>query len=62
MSYDHTVLAGTQRARNHVKTGRLVELAERRRLPLVLFAESGGGRPGDTDGGGLSACSNTSPD
>ena len=33
-----------------------------RRLPLVLFAESGGGRPGDTDGGGLSACSNTSPD
>ena len=53
MSYDYTVFAGTQGARNHVKTDRLVELAERWRLPLVLFAEGGGGRPGDTDGGGF---------
>src|SRR5947199_6412104 len=35
--------------RNHVKKDRLFELAERRRLPLVLFAEGGGGGPGDVD-------------
>jgi acetyl-CoA carboxylase carboxyltransferase component len=49
MSYDYTVLAGTQGMRNHAKKDRLFELAERRRLPLVLFAEGGGGRPGDVD-------------
>ncbi|MFG2001918.1 carboxyl transferase domain-containing protein [Spirillospora sp. NPDC048911] len=49
MSYDYTVLAGTQGYQNHRKTDRMLELAERRRLPLVLFAEGGGGRPGDTD-------------
>ncbi len=49
MSYDYTVLAGTQGAKNHAKKDRLFELAERWRLPLVLFAEGGGGRPGDTD-------------
>jgi acetyl-CoA carboxylase carboxyltransferase component len=49
MSYDYTVLAGTQGMRNHLKKDRLFELAERRRLPLVLFAEGGGGRPGDVD-------------
>jgi acetyl-CoA carboxylase carboxyltransferase component len=49
MSYDYTVLAGTQGARNHAKKDRLFELAERRRLPVVLFAEGGGGRPGDVD-------------
>jgi acetyl-CoA carboxylase carboxyltransferase component len=49
MSYDYTVLAGTQGFRNHAKKDRLFELAERRRLPLVLFAEGGGGRPGDVD-------------
>ena len=49
MSYDYTVLAGTQGMRNHVKKDRLFELAERRRLPVVLFAEGGGGRPGDVD-------------
>ncbi|TCJ38869.1 carboxyl transferase domain-containing protein [Parafrankia sp. BMG5.11] len=53
MAYDYTVFAGTQGARNHIKTDRLVELAERWRIPLVLFAEGGGGRPGDTDGGGF---------
>ncbi|MHB8241361.1 MAG: carboxyl transferase domain-containing protein [Solirubrobacteraceae bacterium] len=49
MSYDYTVLAGTQGMRNHLKKDRLFELAERRRLPVVLLAEGGGGRPGDVD-------------
>jgi acetyl-CoA carboxylase carboxyltransferase component len=49
MSYDYTVLAGTQGMRNHAKKDRLFEIAERRRLPTVLFAEGGGGRPGDVD-------------
>ncbi len=49
MSYDYTVLAGTQGHRNHAKKDRLFEVAERRRLPVVLFAEGGGGRPGDVD-------------
>ncbi len=49
LSYDYTVLAGTQGARGHAKKDRLFELAERRRLPVVLFAEGGGGRPGDVD-------------
>jgi len=49
--YDYTVLAGTQGARNHYKQDRMFELAERYRLPLVLFGEGGGGRPGDDSGG-----------
>jgi acetyl-CoA carboxylase carboxyltransferase component len=49
MSYDYTVLAGTQGMRNHQKKDRLFDVAERRRLPVVLFAEGGGGRPGDVD-------------
>jgi acetyl-CoA carboxylase carboxyltransferase component len=49
MSYDYTVLAGTQGMRNHLKKDRLFEIAERRRVPVVLFAEGGGGRPGDVD-------------
>jgi acetyl-CoA carboxylase carboxyltransferase component len=49
MSYDYTVLAGTQGMRNHLKKDRLFEIAERRRLPVVLLAEGGGGRPGDID-------------
>src|SRR2546425_2113749 len=54
MSYDYTVLAGTQGLQNHRKKDRLFELAERLRLPVVLFTEGGGGRPGDTDGAGPS--------
>jgi acetyl-CoA carboxylase carboxyltransferase component len=49
MSYDYSVLAGTQGHMNHRKTDRLLELVDRERLPLVMFAEGGGGRPGDTD-------------
>ncbi|MFF0458603.1 carboxyl transferase domain-containing protein [Nocardia africana] len=49
MIYDSTVLAGTQGMHNHAKSDRLFELAARERLPIVIFAEGGGGRPGDTD-------------
>jgi acetyl-CoA carboxylase carboxyltransferase component len=52
MAYDYTVLAGTQGAYNHRKMDRLIETAERWRLPTVFFCEGGGGRPGDTEGGG----------
>ncbi|MDR3507246.1 MAG: carboxyl transferase domain-containing protein [Caulobacteraceae bacterium] len=50
LAYDYTVLAGTQGALNHKKTDRILEVAERERLPVICFAEGGGGRPGDTDG------------
>ncbi len=49
MSYDYTVLAGTQGLRNHQKKDRMLHIAERWRLPIVFFTEGGGGRPGDTD-------------
>jgi acetyl-CoA carboxylase carboxyltransferase component/biotin carboxyl carrier protein len=49
MAYDATVLAGTQGMRNHAKTDRLLGIALQQRLPVVLFAEGGGGRPGDVD-------------
>src|SRR5699024_8137635 len=49
LAYDYTVLAGTQGFRNHHKKDRILELAARLRVPVVLFAEGGGGRPGDTD-------------
>ena len=51
MAYDFTVLAGTQGHQNHRKTDRMIQIANDFRLPLVLYAEGGGGRPGDTDGG-----------
>jgi acetyl-CoA carboxylase carboxyltransferase component len=43
MAYDYTVLAGTQGVFNHQKSDRLLELAGRLKLPVVLFAEGGGG-------------------
>ncbi len=49
MAYDFTVLAGTQGMRNHQKTDRMLGIALEHRLPVVLFAEGGGGRPGDVD-------------
>lgn len=52
-SYDYTVLAGTQGFINHRKKDRLFDVAERLRLPFILFAEGGGGRPGDTDAAGV---------
>jgi acetyl-CoA carboxylase carboxyltransferase component len=55
LSYDYTVLAGTQGALGHRKKDRLFELIERMGLPTVFFAEGGGGRPGDTDYPAVSA-------
>ncbi|GIW12573.1 MAG: carbamoyl-phosphate-synthetase [Tepidiforma sp.] len=49
MAYDYTVLAGTQGGQNHRKTDRIIDIAEKGRMPFILFAEGGGGRPGDTD-------------
>jgi acetyl-CoA carboxylase carboxyltransferase component len=53
MAYDYTVLAGTQGYFNHKKMDRMLKLAHEQRLPLVLFAEGGGGRPGDVDAAGV---------
>jgi acetyl/propionyl-CoA carboxylase alpha subunit len=52
MAYDYTVLAGTQGTRNHAKTDRMIGVAQSARMPVVLFAEGGGGRPGDTESSG----------
>ncbi len=49
LAYDYTVLAGTQGAMNHQKKDRVLKVAEEWKLPVVVFAEGGGGRPGDTD-------------
>ena len=49
MAVDYTVLAGTQGFQHHRKMDRLIEVAGRDNLPIVLFAEGGGGRPNDYD-------------
>ncbi|WP_136635608.1 acetyl-CoA carboxylase family protein [Pseudooceanicola onchidii] len=46
---DYTVLAGTQGQRHHRKLDRIFKLAGDHALPMVFFAEGGGGRPGDTE-------------
>ncbi len=53
LAYDYTVLAGTQGFVNHRKTDRILDVVERERLPVVLYAEGGGGRPGDVDAPGV---------
>src|SRR4030042_1337432 len=53
MAYDYTVLAGTQGFFNHKKMDRMLKLTREQRLPLILFAEGGGGRPGDVDAYGV---------
>ena len=59
MAYDFTVLAGTQGIISHRKIDRLLEIAVARALPVVLFAEGGGGRPGDTDHHGVTGLDST---
>jgi acetyl/propionyl-CoA carboxylase alpha subunit len=54
VSYDYTVMAGTQGRTGHRKQDRMYEVAEKYRLPLVLFAEGGGGRGSDSDAIGQS--------
>jgi acetyl-CoA carboxylase carboxyltransferase component len=49
IAYDYTVIAGTQGLTGHRKTDRMLQVAARDELPVVLFAEGGGGRPNDTD-------------
>jgi acetyl-CoA carboxylase carboxyltransferase component len=53
VAYDYTVLAGTQGFQGHRKQDRLFDIAARSRLPVVVFAEGGGGRPGETDHVGI---------
>jgi acetyl/propionyl-CoA carboxylase alpha subunit/acetyl-CoA carboxylase carboxyltransferase component len=53
VAYDYTVLAGTQGHMNHKKIDRMLTLAEQWHIPMVFYAEGGGGRPGDTDRLGL---------
>jgi acetyl/propionyl-CoA carboxylase alpha subunit/acetyl-CoA carboxylase carboxyltransferase component len=50
LAYDYTVFAGTQGLRNHAKTDRMLHAATEGKLPLVLYAEGGGGRPGEDSG------------
>jgi acetyl/propionyl-CoA carboxylase alpha subunit/acetyl-CoA carboxylase carboxyltransferase component len=57
MTYDYTVHAGTQGGLGHRKMDRVFELAHQQRLPVVMFAEGGGGRSGDTDGSGVAGLS-----
>ncbi len=47
--YDYSVLAGTQGFFHHKKLDRICELAEDWNLPVIMYTEGGGGRPGDTD-------------
>ncbi|MDC0744875.1 carboxyl transferase domain-containing protein [Polyangium sp. rjm3] len=49
LAYDYTVFAGTQGGMGHKKLDRMLALAAQWRVPVVLFAEGGGGRPNDTD-------------
>ena len=49
LAYDYTVFAGTQGLASHQKLDRMLALAQQWRVPIVLFAEGGGGRPNDTD-------------
>ena len=50
MSYDYTVFAGTQGVQNHRKIDRMVDVAANGDMPMIIFAEGGGGRPGDEFG------------
>ncbi|MFT5997323.1 MAG: acetyl-CoA carboxylase carboxyltransferase component, partial [Glaciecola sp.] len=46
---DYSVLAGTQGYFHHLKLDRILAIAADKKLPVVMFTEGGGGRPGDTD-------------
>ncbi len=46
---DYSVLAGTQGYFHHKKIDRMLEQAGKANLPVVMYTEGGGGRPGDTD-------------
>jgi acetyl-CoA carboxylase carboxyltransferase component len=46
---DYSVLAGTQGYFHHRKIDRILDQASKFGLPVVMYTEGGGGRPGDTD-------------
>ncbi len=46
---DYSVLAGTQGYFHHEKLDRIFELAHKHALPVIMYTEGGGGRPGETD-------------
>ena len=47
--YDYSVLAGTQGYFHHQKLDRMFKTAEDLNLPVIMYTEGGGGRPGDVD-------------
>lgn len=49
VGYDYMAFAGTQGWANHKKLNRMLHIAAQQPVPLILFAEGGGGRPGETD-------------
>jgi acetyl-CoA carboxylase carboxyltransferase component len=46
---DYSVMAGTQGYFHHQKLDRILAVAGDKKLPVIMFTEGGGGRPGDTD-------------
>lgn len=60
LAYDYSVFAGTQGLMGHKKLDRMLSLAHEWRLPIVLFAEGGGGRPNDTDAHTIAGLDTTS--
>lgn len=46
---DYSVLAGTQGYYHHKKLDRILAVAKQQKLPMIMYTEGGGGRPGDTD-------------
>ncbi|WP_371193285.1 acyl-CoA carboxylase subunit beta [Glaciecola sp. SC05] len=46
---DYSVMAGTQGYFHHLKVDRLLHIAAKKGLPVIMLTEGGGGRPGDTD-------------
>ncbi len=46
---DFTVLAGTQGFFHHKKLDRMLQVAQKQKLPIIMYTEGGGGRPGDVD-------------
>ena len=50
ISYDDTVLAGTQGGYGHEKTDRMMELANELSVPLIFHCEGAGGRSSDIHG------------
>lgn len=46
---DYSVLAGTQGYYHHMKLDRILAVSLDKHLPVIMYTEGGGGRPGDTD-------------